>query len=287
MLDMRQQFILTLASANLYLKDELVVGRLSRCHVGHKASGKNDGAYLYFEDGERAWGGFQNHTDGLGWQVWRSDEPQQRELVNNPFAGLVESELAELAKKEKSAWRAKRIWEAGRELPSHPYLIEKGVAMVGGLRVGHWRKGDLHWNQALLMPLIDGQCFTSLQAINVDGTKDLLWGGQKQGSFFPLAPLKQGCSIVLCEGYATAWSASQIFNRVGVVAVDAGNLASVAIRLKHLYQADILIGADNDEAGIRGAEAAVRATGCQMAVPEFEGQDWNDVDQKNFSNNNA
>lgn len=276
-LSIRQQFILTLASANLYLKDDLVIGRLSRCHVGHKASGKNDGTYIYFENDAIAYGGYQNHQDGRGWIKWRSDAPYQRQLVNNPFAGLVETELAELARKEKAAWRAKKIWEAGRELPSHPYLITKGVAMVGGLRVGSWRKGDLHWDQALLIPLIDGECFTSLQAINLDGTKDLLWGGQKMGSFFPLAPLKQGCRLVICEGYATAWSASQIFGRVGVMAVDAGNLASVAIRLKHLYKADILIGADNDPAGIKGAEGAVRATGCQMVVPELEGQDWNDV----------
>lgn len=279
MLMLSRQFELLLNAHNLYLKDQLVTGQLTRCHVGQHISGKNDGAYIYFEKDNRAWGGWQNHQDGQGWQKWSSEDERQIKTLdpNTVLNDILAKEAEELARREKSAWRAKRIWEAAQEIPNHPYCSKKGVAVVNGVRVGCWKRGEHDWPHALLIPLIDGQCFTSLQAINEDGDKDLLWGGVKHGSFFPLGPLKTGCSIVLCEGYATAWSAMQRFNRVGVMAVDAGNLVSVAIRLKHLYQADILIGADHDDAGIKGAESAVRAIGCPMVVPELEGQDWNDV----------
>lgn len=274
-----QQFELLLNAHNLFLKESLVVGQLTRCDVGQHPSGKNDGAYIYFQARGKAWGGWQNHQDGQGWQKWSSQHERQVRTVNpdTMLAEILAKEAADIARKEKAAWRAKKIWEAGAPAMEHPYLIAKQVAAVAGMRVGDWTKGDKKWEQALLIPLIDGDCFTSLQAIYADGSKDLLWGGQKQGSFFPLKPLQTGCSIVLCEGYATAWSASQQFKRVGVMAVDAGNLCAVAIRLKHLYQADILVGADNDPAGIAGAQACQRAIGCDWTAPEGQGADWNDV----------
>lgn len=53
-------------------------------------------------------------------------------------------------------------------------------------------------------------------------------------------------SIVICEGYATAYTLNKATNRITLMAVDANNLYDVAKRLKRLYKGNIIVACDND-----------------------------------------
>lgn len=121
--------------------------------------------------------------------------------------------------------------------------------------------------------------------IDADGTKAdvdpprlLLAGHRKQGGVIRLWPDEMvGYGLGIAEGIETALTLATVLNPVWSV-IDAGNMAA----LPALAGIEVLtIAADNDEAGLKGANAcATRWTeaGCdvRVVVPPTKGYDLND-----------
>jgi phage/plasmid primase-like uncharacterized protein len=117
----------------------------------------------------------------------------------------------------------------------------------------------------------------NLQFISDDGTKRCLKGGQKKGCYFIIGT--DSTTIYICEGYATGASLHEHTGSMVVIALDAGNMESVAKRIKSLHlHYEIIIAADNDESGTgqRYAEQAALAIGAQTIIPLTTGTDFND-----------
>lgn len=117
----------------------------------------------------------------------------------------------------------------------------------------------------------------NLQFIQPDGTKRFLSGGKKKGCFAVIGTAKD--IIQVCEGWATGASLHQETGHFTVVALDAGNLESVAVIIRKLYpMSQIIICGDNDESGTgqKAARAAALAVGGKYIIPAIVGMDFND-----------
>src|SRR5699024_11780405 len=91
------------------------------------------------------------------------------------------------------------------------------------------------------------------------------------------------------EGWATGATVHAVTGCAVVCAINAGNLATVAMAIRRQFPGrHILIAADNDSAtpgnpGVTAAYKAARAIGAEVKIPEFpdgsHGTDWNDYYQ--------
>lgn len=218
--------------------------------------------------------------------------PQElSELAAKRAADKVRREKQREADYEAAAVRAKAAWDAAAPAPDdHPYLIRKGVR-AHGLRIGRWTREDgegrvwLDVPDALLVPLRRGKRVVSLQAIfpskdNPSGRdKDFLSGGRKRGCYFSIGkPDGDQPTIAICEGYATGATVHEIMGWPVLVAFDAGNLESVALKARELFRnARIIIAADNDRwttspvvnPGVAYGGRAAQVARAELRVPEF------------------
>lgn len=124
----------------------------------------------------------------------------------------------------------------------------------------------------------------SYQFINEQGTKLFPKLGRKKGLFHWVVPdealsghmLREAPPVLaLAEGYSTAVSIHQATGWPVAVAFDAGNMKTVAKRLREVYaDSRMVICGDNDShneknAGLQGATAAAEAVGGVAVVPQF------------------
>lgn len=130
---------------------------------------------------------------------------------------------------------------------------------------------------------------TGAQVIKPDGSKRLLAGTVKKGSFCVLKSVKSPEVVVIAEGLATALSVQQIRPDATIIAaIDAGNLLPVAELTRQRHPgAQIIIAADNDikpgepNTGKDAAEKAAKAVSGWVALPQSEEKaDWNDYHQQ-------
>jgi putative DNA primase/helicase len=299
------QFRTAAAARGLLLPDHLDAdGKLHRCELASGAKGKRDGAYLLHLDGVPA-GGFQNFKDGLDWESWRADigrqlTPEEEAAARARMeAQRAEREAEAKAKRDKARRKANAIWNSAKPAPAeHPYLLRKNVPSFG-LRVGSWPKWEevrlSEWREnripgVLLVPMRSASgTLHSLQAIypdKVDGRdKDFLPGGEKAGKFHLIGEVSADLPLCVAEGYATAASIHQVMGWPVAVAFDAGSLEPVARTLREAHPAaSIIVCADDDHQtpgnpGRTKAEAAARAVGGVVAVPEFSPErpdNWTD-----------
>ncbi|NCD26963.1 MAG: hypothetical protein EOL86_15440 [Deltaproteobacteria bacterium] len=154
----------------------------------------------------------------------------------------------------QAATKARAIYDAASLDPSgHPYATKKRLRFPDLVRRGQWPQRK--WADALLIPIYDeGGQIRTLQAVNGDGTKDLLAGGQKRGCFFPVGKIRGAARVLIGEGLATVAAGCLAVDCPGAMAIDAGNLAPVAEIVRRLAApgADIILLADDD----RSQEAA-------------------------------
>ena len=123
-------------------------------------------------------------------------------------------------------------------------------------------------NNALMIPIKLNGKISSLQFINRDGEKRFLPDGEKGG--YLIGKIVDGKPICIAEGFATAASIHEATGHAVVVAFDAGNLRKMAQALRAKQpDAVIVLCADDDEAGKRGATEAARAVGGFVAMPVF------------------
>src|SRR5262249_33662084 len=159
----------------------------------------------------------------------------------------------------------------------------------------------------------------SIQYISEDGTKRFAKQSRKEGCFHvvaevthgghPIEALKAAKAVVIAEGYATAASLREQYDRAFtakpaadvqfIAAFDAGNLPAVAQPTGERYpELSIVIAADNDlkqvaehgrNPGLEKAEVAAQAVAAAVIAPQFTEQeiaergylsDWNDLATK-------
>ncbi len=137
---------------------------------------------------------------------------------------------------------------------------------------------------------------TGAQVIKPDGSKRLVAGTVKKGACYVVNSIESPETVIIAEGLATALSVHQMHpEALAVVAVDAGNLLSVAqlMRQKH-PNARIIIAADNDQSAVSDrsggvkintgkecAEKAAKAVAGWASLPPVDYKaDWNDYHQQ-------
>jgi len=151
---------------------------------------------------------------------------------------------------------------------THPYLQRKKVKQ-------HNAKID---GPDLSIPIIDptGKR-VGMQFIDEVGNKKFTYQMPVVGNFSVIGgPIKDFAYI--CEGWATAASVHEATNKPAVFALNAGNIPAVCGALqKAKPNAELIIAADNDEAGQKACEKAFEQYGIEHIMPEREGNDWNDV----------
>jgi putative DNA primase/helicase len=123
-------------------------------------------------------------------------------------------------------------------------------------------------NNALMIPMKLNGKISSLQFINRDGEKRFLPDGEK--GYYLIGKIAPDAPACIAEGFATGASIHEATGHAVVVAFDAGNLRKTAALLRAKYP-DVLIVlcADDDEAGRRGATEAAQAVGGFVAMPVF------------------
>ena len=125
--------------------------------------------------------------------------------------------------------------------------------------------------------------------IKPDGSKRLVAGTVKKGSFGVVNSVELTETVIIAEGLATALSVQQFRPDATIIAaIDAGNLLPVAQVMRQRYpDAQIIIAADNDikpgepNTGKSAAEKAAKAVSGRVALPQSEEKaDWNDFHQQ-------
>jgi putative DNA primase/helicase len=143
---------------------------------------------------------------------------------------------------------------------------------------------------SLLLVLKNGAgATTGAQVIKPDGSKRLVAGTVKKGSFCVVNSGETPETVIIAEGLATALSVQQFRPDATIIAaIDAGNLLPVAQVMRQRYpDAQIIIAADNDikpgepNTGKSAAEKAAKAVSGWVALPQSEEKaDWNDFHQQ-------
>lgn len=151
---------------------------------------------------------------------------------------------------------------------------------------------------SLLLVLKNGAgATTGAQVIKPDGSKRLVAGTVKKGSFCVVNSGATSETVIIAEGLATALSVQQFRPEATIIAaIDAGNLLPVAQVMRKKYQnARIIIAADNDQSaesdrsgevkvntGKECAEKAAKAVAGWASLPPVDYKaDWNDYHQQN------
>ena len=173
------------------------------------------------------------------------------------------------------------LWVESESCPAqHPYLIKKQINADSGIRL-HQPTGNI------LIPLYDEHgVLWSVQRIGVDGEKKINHCGKLTGSFYIIGGERD--VVYICEGYATAQTVAMATGKTAVMAVSAGNLATVAEKISKMFPSgQLVLAADNDQKpgsdenpGIKAANNAVKQAGRGTVIappfPVGEKGDWND-----------
>ncbi|MGE4440425.1 MAG: hypothetical protein AB7D27_02935 [Desulfomicrobium sp.] len=254
--DVLKSMLAFAASMGLEITDPATGGKLTRCPVAGK-SGKRDGAYIiHLDEPPSIW--CQNYVTGET-NTWAATDratmtDQQRATLQ---ARIERDKLAreeeQTKRREQAASKAQTLYQAAaKDLSGHPYLVKKKLRFPDMVRRGRWPQRG--WPDALLIPMYneDGEIKT-LQAINGDGSKDLLAGGQKRGCFCPLGKIRGSGRVLIGEGLATVAAGCLAMDCPGVMAIDAGNLLAVGQVVRSLAgpDVDIIFLADDDKGGAR------------------------------------
>lgn len=229
------------------------------------------------------------------WQTGQQDIFKGKGLVTAESVNRqrqIASQITQLRleRQNVAAEHANRIYSAATGVISHPYLTDKRLGLVQGLR---------SYNGMLLVPLYDlcagTDYLVNIQQIAANGQKRFIAGGRVQGTCFPIGvrDFDGTGEIYIAEGVATAATVSRLTLRPTLAAMNASNLTHIAQLSKRIWpQVEIVIAADDDyltelEKGINpGQEKALQAArmvGGKVSTPPFTVAqreagltDWND-----------
>jgi putative DNA primase/helicase len=243
-------------------------GRLHRFYVEGDRRGSRNGWYVLYLDGMPAavFGSWKRQL----YETWTAKRETEFDAAEHA-AWLKRVQAARQAAEDElhqaAAKRAAQLWdEASPADPAHPYLVRKHILPHGARQLG----------ERLVVPVMRGDTFAGLQFIAPDGKKRFAAGTAKCGASWTLGELNG--SAFIAEGFATAATISEATGQTAVVAFDAGNLKPATTALLKRYPGlTVVVAADNDEAGIKGAHEAAAAVGARVVCPETPGDDFNDV----------
>lgn len=246
---------------------------MTRFHVAGDKHGTRNGFWRGFSDGLPAgvfgsWKTGQSHN----WTSGNADKWSDSDKA--AFASRIEAiqrqraeEMAQ-AQGEIAQAAAERFNALPDASPDHGYLVKKRITPMNA-------KQD---DSLLVLAIQDWSgAIHSLQTIAPNGRKMMLKGGAKKGFHIHIGGNPEG-RLLVCEGYATGCSLAKMDPDAEVVAaVDAYNIRSVAQAARERFPTrEIVLCGDHDPVGIKCAEAAARAVGGLVLIPETPGQDWND-----------
>ena len=250
-------------------------GNLHRAYVeGDKRCTKN-GAYILHADGNPS-GWFQHFNSDISkrWSLTGKFEPMSSSMKQQIEADKQRRKIEQGQRHNNAADKARFIWQSAKpitEQSSHPYLIKKRVQPHRARLYG----------SALLIPIYgENKQIVNLQFIGVDGAKRFLSGGRKQGCYSVIGKPSSDSPILIAEGWATGASLHEETGYFTVVALDAGNLESVAKVFRQFYtESQIIICGDNDLSGTgqAAAKAAALAVCAKFIIPKIPGYDFNDM----------
>lgn len=158
----------------------------------------------------------------------------------------------------------KRLQEFARYLLSLDQGSVRSLLAAGGIdpKSIYGMQGRL-----LVVPLyLPGWQLCSVQFVDELGSKRLLMGGRKKGTFwaaYGLMPKNDAAAVIgIAEGVATALAVTALYGVPCIAGIDCGNLAQAALSaVRQWPQARFRFYADIDESkkGEEGAENAVAA----------------------------
>lgn len=289
-MDFIQNFIEHMSKHGIELHEAIKAdGTINRARINSDKGSKRTLAYKLNVETTEAWGWYCDHSQGETIKYSSYDKnatpltpEQQAQRIRNSAERKQRHDEEFAKQREKSAEEANRIWILADKEGMTPYLERKNITLV---------KARIYEGNVVI-PMVSDSKIISLQTIYPDGTKEFLYGGQKQGSFFPIYGDESKERIILCEGYATGVSLRLATSLPIVVCFDAGNIIHVARKIRQNFpQAQLIFCADNDQwrkngnIGIKSAQAALDEVGGQglIKVPPFEvehpdrtAKDWND-----------
>ncbi len=200
-----------------------------------------------------------------------AEEIAKREAKRRAEAELLASRREAASVKAASIWNAPASAQEAAQpaVADHGYLQQKNVQPNGAkIYHGSLTIGGMACEGALMIPMKLNGKISSLQFINRDGEKRFLPDGEK--GYFLIGKIAPDAPTCIAEGYATGASIHEATGHPVVVAFDAGNLRKIAEALRAKFpDAQIVLCADDDEAGRRGATEAAQAVGGCVAVPVF------------------
>lgn len=239
-------------------------------------------------------------------------------------------EAEKVAGQERAKYAATALWaEAPAATSANPYCTKKGIDVrdelglrtvpgsvsaethAAGIRIAKDHREAKSMRDAepntwvfqrgdLLVPLYDGKGETvGVQSVN-PYFKGFMKGAKKGGLYSVAGGTPDALNakltrdpdvaIVICEGYSTGDAVAGAMRHPVVVALDSGNLDSVARQMREKYpDRPLVIAADNDRnqknpklgnVGLKMADSAAKKHGGAVAAPRFapgsKGSDWND-----------
>lgn len=262
-------------------------GKLRRFATDRDKPHSKDGWYIAHNDAAGQVVGFGSHRDKSK-HIWNNGNG--RKLSKEELADIESQRKKSLAdekhRRTQAAHRAQRIYEQAQPDVSYSaYLQRKGIACPDGVRAvqgvaaGAFGFSGDRTVSGLVVPMrnADGE-MRSLQIIPETGIKLFMAGGQTAACFHTLGSTNGAKLILIAEGLATAQSAREATGAPAVVAFSAGNLCSVAssIRQRHALS-EIIILADDDDAGRSYAEKAAGLCGGRVILPTHGCNDFNDL----------
>lgn len=208
---------------------------------------------------------------------------QQQRLERKKAADRLEADTKE-AKQKNAAFTAARLWKDGRPaVQDHAYLESK--------RVPPYHLRQLRGGVLLVPLLMDGR-LANLQMIDGYGSKRFLIGGRVKGCYSPIGDISEGCTLYICEGWATGATIHADTGSPVACAMSAINLKPVALAFRKRYGDSItlIIAGDDDRRtagnpGRTAANHAANAAGALVVFPEWpdnapeELADFNDLHQ--------
>lgn len=208
----------------------LIPGTVQRVPGVDKDKDNKAGWILLFKD--RQGGVFGDFSSGLKKYWHEAYETFSHEERKAFFKQCEEARNLVAAEREKEHQAAaedtqKILGNAHGNPLTHSYAkrkgSQKGLNFGAGIKRGKWPQRG--WDDALLAPMqdVDGTIWT-LQAINVDGTKDFLKGGRKKGGFYPFGNINGAHRVLIGEGLATVAAVHAVDGAPAVAAMDAGSL---------------------------------------------------------------
>ena len=146
----------------------------------------------------------------------------------------------------------------------------------------------VHETGEIVFPVVDADgALLGAQCLSVDRVKggfkkqEVRTYGAVKGGFIPLGEIEAGAPVVVGEGIETTLAAMQL-SGVAAGAATMGTAGLAQVRLPRAGR--VYVAADNDESGVglKAGTALVTRLAAEgreavIVLPEYAGEDWNDV----------